>query len=193
MTTRIIDLLIPAAVGANPGVYVERVAGKIVTCVSATAAFSVTKDNGTKIPLNTGQDTGDINATEFGSLVFYNTTGAVITARVAVGYVQYTPDKAVTANITATVTTTGKNADTYSKATPIAGLTIFNGLDGGNKRKLITVQNTGATAVDIKVGAVTAISIPAGQTNPIALETNAAFEVQPNGGTANILEIFYSP
>lgn len=199
MTTRIIDILIPASAGAFPGVCIERVSGKIVTCVTATAAFAVTKDNGSKIPLNAGQDTGDYNAPEFGSLVFYNTTGAVITARVAVGYVQYTPDKSVSATVNTTVTVSGKNAPTYTKGTNAAiapGLPQgFNGIDGVNVRKSFSVFNTHA-ADDLNVlGANGVLMHVCAPRTGFVVESGGLITLSVPGAnniTPAISEVFYS-
>lgn len=199
MTTRIIDLLIPAAVGASPGVYVERIPGKIVTCITATAGFSITKDNGAKIPLNTGQDTGDRNAPEFGSLTFYNTTGAVITARIAVGYADYNPDKAVSANINQTITVTGKNAPTYTKGTA-AGISgggdVFNGLDGANPRKSFSVRNKQAAGsgnnISVKGANGTEIyELPPQES--FVVETGGQISITGAGFSYAVCEVFYLP
>ena len=146
--TRILDIVIPAAAGGLQGLTVEHIAGKIITCVSASAPFSVSKDNTSKIDLAEGQDTGDNSAREFGTLFFYNATNAPITARIAVGYETYSPKRAVNATINANVTVLGKNSPTYTKGTnaiiAAGGNQVFTGLDGANVRKSFSVFNTHA-------------------------------------------------
>ena len=197
--TRILDILIPAAVGALPGLAVEHIAGKIVTCVTSTAAFKVAKDNGGRIDLNTGQDTGDNLAKEFGTLFFYNATNAQIVARVAVGYERYTPDRAVNATVNTTVTVSGKNAPTYTKGTnPViipAFNQAFNGVDGSNVRKSFSVFNTHATDdLNILAANGTLMHVCAARTG-FVVESGGLITLSVPGAaniTPAVCEVFYS-
>ncbi len=133
---------------------------------------------------------------EFKRVYLRNTTGASITAQIYIGTGRSVIDARLNTLVNRSITVSQQNADTYPVCTEISANTDFNGFDGSNKRKLITIQNTGASTIEIRQasgGSDTGIAIPTGQTNPIALETSGEIKIVVNGGTANILELFYSP
>jgi len=137
------DIVIPAASGGFPGMVRELRVGKIITVLSASGAFFVSKNNGPRLDLNAGRVSGSEDAPEFSVLMFYNTSGVVINARVLVSDTPYTGEIAATINTTLTVS--GKNAPTYPKGTTgtvNGGAAFFSGIDGGGQlRKSFTIFN----------------------------------------------------
>jgi hypothetical protein len=143
MKPRVIDVTIPAQAGGVDGFALERVPGRIITCLSASAVFFIEADNGPRVDMATGLATGSRNAPEFGTLKFYNTSAVQVTARLVVSFEPYSPDSAI-ASINASITTSGKNAPTYANgytaAIPAGQRVVFaNAL--GNRKSFSVFNN----------------------------------------------------
>lgn len=155
MNEKPFDIVIPASAGGFPGIVRELRNGRIITVLSASGQFYVSKDNSPKVDLASGRVSGDVTSPEFSVLMFYNLTGVAVTARVLVSYHPYTGEIPVAATINAAVTVNGKNAPTYTKGTTgtvNAGSALFVGADTfGQLRKSITIFNKETAASGLQL------------------------------------------
>lgn len=144
-----IAVVIPAAAGGVAGVFNQPTHGRIFTCLSASAAFKIRADSGSLFDLSVGRSFGKETSPEFGRLGFYNESAVPI---VVTGIVTNEPYKTDTV-VSASVSVSNKPAPTYTKATTQAlgaGASVdFNGLDGANVRKTISIFNASSVAGDV--------------------------------------------
>ncbi len=149
-------IVVPAAVGASPGVISENVNGKVFATISSTDKFFVRADNRASIEQNSGRYFGNPDGPEFGRLIFSNFTAAPNTITYYAGNEMYKPDTAIS-TISATVVTSGKNAPTLALGSTgaLASLASVNfvGTNGVALRKSFSVFNTHAADVLRVLGA----------------------------------------
>lgn len=186
MTTRTIT--IPAN-----GSSTQRVAGRYFWCYTATAAFSVIAWGERSLDANQGFGP---TASRFNQVVFVNSSATNIDVSFAVddSPIQVNSQTVTTS---AVVTTSGKDGESYTKATscPANATTTFNGSDGAYKRKQFCVWNDNAagganiTIMDNLGTAGFKVAPQSGFTMP----TNGIFKVNVPAGSnpALVMETFY--
>ena len=193
-------IIIPAAVGSNPGAVRESVSGKFYATVKADGIFFVRAGNGGEVEQSQGRYFGNETALEFGKLTFYNKTAAPITLTYYAGQEFYKPDVSATiSSVSVTAIQSIKNAASYTKGTNAAiasgGNQAFNGFDGANVRKSFSVFNTHA-ADDLNVLAAngTIMHVCAPRTG-FVVEAGSAITLAVPGANAitpAVCEVFYT-
>jgi hypothetical protein len=192
------SITIPAAANGAPGTYSERVSASVFACISSTSGFRIQPGTQSSVSMSAGRTFGSANGIKFNRITFLNDSASTVDVTYYVGLEDFRPDPS-------SVSSTGvlsaiKDSATYAKAyanTSIGGgqQVVFNGLDGSNVRKQISVSNGDASDVlhikdsSGKVGAF----IQPGQTWTHI--TSADLRVyNPNVGSMSfaVLETFYS-
>lgn len=204
-------ITIPAAANGVAGVVVDAGTNYFFHCISATAAFRAQPDNQASSAVDAGigfgsppvveqyrNFTGTHTRTSGGwtSLVFYNDSATPIVATYYVGDTQYVGQ--TQSVVTSTVTTSGKDASSYTKATscPANATTTFNGLDGALVRKQFAVWNneaSGGANIGIADNGGT-VGFYVGPQSGFTMPSNGVFKVVVPAGAqaAKVLETFYS-
>lgn len=195
-------IVIPAAVGSNPGIVREPVSARYYATITAASVFKL-RVNGAEIEQGPGRTYGSAESPEYNSLTFLNYTAAALQVVYYFGNVPYQPDPTTNAtigNVSVNVSGTTKNAPTYTKGTNQAiasGAALpFTGLDvGGQVRKSFSVFNNHA-ADDLYVrganGTLMHI-VPARTGYPV--EAGGAITLYVPGAnaiTVAVSEVFYS-
>jgi hypothetical protein len=193
-----IDVVIPAAVGGAPGMVRISRPGRIITCLSSDAEFSLSKDGGPRLKFAAGRVIGDVTSPEYSWLMLYNASALAITAQLLLSYHPYTGDIPVNPVVNASFSI--KNPSTYTKmaGAPAGATTPFNGSDAGKQRKQIIIQNREAAGGNvIEVSDNTneddcRFRIAPGQIWTV--ETNGIIKVTVPAATAEagVMEIFYT-
>lgn len=198
-------VIIPAGSATNPGIVREIVSGKFFATVSATDVFFVRPNQGAVMQQNQGRRFGAIEDPGFTNLTFFNYNAAAVTVNYYAGAVDYVPDAAVFATISAIVSTVNvstRNAGTYARGSDPLTLTDGNsttrtGLDGTNARKQIVIHNlaTSTGKLLIRDDAGDTMDELAPGDPPWTIETNGELILTASGGNVNLYfaEIFYSP
>lgn len=198
MSNKFQTVTIPAANGTNPGVVQVMSTGKVFATIASTGKFFVRPDNGESAEMSIGRYFGNPEGREFSKITLYNYTGVPNVVTFHFGNEMYKPDGSI-ASIVANVTTSGKNAATYTKGTAAAisgGGDVFNGVDGANPRKSFSIRNKEAA------GSGNNISVRgANGTEIYHLVPQESFVVESGGlitivgaaFTFAVCEVFYSP
>lgn len=189
---------IPAANGNNPGILTVDANGRVLSCLSSTAKFSVRLDSGEIFELSSGRYVGSPDTSEFGRITLYNYTATILDIECIAGDRAYKPDGSIS-SVNAAVTVSGQNKATYTKGTAAAisgGSDVFAGVDGANARKSFSVRNKEAA------GSGNNISVLGANAAEIYdLPPQESFIVESGGlitlagGAFNycVCEVFYSP
>ncbi len=141
-------IIVPAAVGGSPGFTQVQDSGVFFYCRQASTPFFVRFDTGTIVPFDQGFKR-TCPGSPFSSVRFFNYGPNPITVLYYVGDgdVDY-----LGSNVIRVASTYAKGTDLTGPSQLVAGaLANFNGLDGTNIRKQITVQNLDANGNTITV------------------------------------------
>lgn len=188
-------IIIPAAIGNNPGIIRQNISGKFYAVIDATGVFKIRVGNGSEIESKIGHYLGDDNSPEFGSISFYNYTAVPITVTYYAGMVFYKPTTSTNTTLTnPAITVTGKNAPTYTKGTA-GGAGVFSGFDGANPRKSFSVFNNEAAGSgnDVRVRGANGVDghIVKPQTGYV-VESGSVITLL-GAFDFYVVEVFYSP
>jgi hypothetical protein len=194
-----VNIIIPALANGYPGLQTVDVTGKVFTCFTANGKFSVRPDRDNEVPLESGQRFGTADSKEFSRLAFYNYTNAAVVVEGAASDDVIIPTQAVAAQVNNNVTVSGKNAPTYPKGTTVnlaAGAThTFNGLDGVNVRKSLSVFNDHAADYIYVDGQNTTAGHKVLAQQGFPVECGGSIRLRNPGAnpiTCYVMEVFYS-
>lgn len=191
--------LIPAAVGAVPGILHVDVSGRVLSCLSSTGKFFVRVDNGGEFEMSGGRYYGNPDAAEFGRLTLKNYTAVAVDIDCIAGDKVYKPDSSVS-SINAAVTVSGKNAATYSKGSGVQVLpgpgATFLGVDGGGQlRKAFAVKNREASGSGNNIYVIASNGAVMWELAPQeghVLECGSAISLSGVGFAYVVEEVFYA-
>lgn len=198
MSNKFQTVTIPAANGNNPGVVNVMATGKVFATIASTGKFFVRPDSGESVEMSVGRYFGNPEGREFSKLTLYNFTGVPNVVTFHFGNEMYKPDGAIAA-LVANVTTSGKNAPTYTKGTAQAisgGGDVFNGVDGANPRKSFSIRNKQAAGSGNNISVRGANGTEIYELPPqesFVVESGGAITVVGAGFVYAICEVFYLP
>jgi len=190
------------SVTLNPGEsFSVNTPGKCFVCDTATGDFELRAGDQSPITFSAKRTFGSSTSPVVQRWAIKDLSGAPNTIVFGISMADVKIETSI-GTFAATVTTSGKNASTYTKATDVLALVsgnthFYSGLDGSKVRKALHVQSLAASAGNLQIIAADGKigwQLAPGEKLPFALETNSALTIKADGGDISymVLSVIYS-